>query len=117
MTKETLEPYNITRGEDVNIVLAFQEGESYVDLSTFTNIKSDFREGKDQSANLVFSKSLGSCITVSGTGNKDMTIALSRENTLLFEQGTYYFDIFFYVGAVATTWIEGTIIVSPNITA
>lgn len=120
MEKATLEPIDITRGNDYNIVLAFLEStdpDEYVNLSDFTDIKADFREGKAESSPLVFSKSLGSGITVSGTGNKTLTIALLSANTELFDQGKYYFDIAFYIGSVLSTWVEGTIIVDSNTTA
>ena len=120
MEKATLEPIDITRGNDKNIVLSFRESispEVYVDLSDFTDIKADFREGKAESSPLIFSKSLGSGISISGTGNRTLTIALLSENTELFDQGKYYFDIAMYIGSVLSTWVEGTINVDSNTTA
>lgn len=118
MEKITLLPYNITRGEDVNIVLSYMEDVStYIDLTEFTDIKCDFREGPTEYSTLIFSKSLGSGISISGTNNETLTISITAANSELFESGTYYFDIFFYTGSVRAAWNTGTIIVDSNITA
>ncbi len=122
-----LETYTITRGNPFNILLRFEEpgtpavGETPagdptpVDLSIYDNIRADIRERASYTSRLIFRKELGDGIIVSGTNNDSLLIEVSAEDSALFDDGTYYYDIVFYVGSNPFTQLKGGILITLNI--
>jgi hypothetical protein len=122
-----LETYTITRGNPFNILLRFEKpgtpavGETPAGdptpepLSIYDNIRADIRERASYTSRLIFRKELGDGITVSGDDNDNLLIEVSAEDSALFDDGTYYYDIVFYVGSNPFTQLKGGILITLNI--
>lgn len=123
-----LETYTITRGNPFNILLRFEEpgtpavGETPagdptpVDLSIYDNIRCDIREKASFTSRLIVRKELGDGVTISGIDNDSLLIEFTANNSELFDEGSYYYDITFYVGSNPFTDLKGEILINVNIT-
>jgi hypothetical protein len=115
----TLADINIVRGDTCDIVLTFNTDATPavpVDLTYYTAIKSDIRDEPGEWGNLIVSKELTAGITISGENDNILTIALSSDDTLLFEEGIYFIDIRFSTAESVETLLSGRVNVTYNIT-
>lgn len=119
---EELETYAIRRGDNLYLVLTFEEpgeGEAPAtafDLSVYDNIICEFREGPAQHTPLVHRATLADAdIVISGAGNNIMVIELPANTTNEFGPGTYHYDIRFVLGDQVESLLGGIVNVTSNI--
>lgn len=110
----------ITRGDIKTILLTLNESGTPtvpVGLTTFTAIKCQVRDMPGEYGNLFITKDLTDGISILGTYHNELLIELTGTDTELFNEGQYFIDIRFWIGAALYTYLTGKLIVTYNITA
>lgn len=105
----------LTRGDTYKEVLQFTSNKTPMELSLFTDIRMDIRDGKTTKSPLLYSVSLGDGIEIHSTDDSVLIITIDKSETTKWSSKQYYRDIKFTTSEDEEyTYARGSIQVYEN---